>query len=127
MKHYLVGTGIVLLHQDADSPRQAIELVKAAIRARGEETWRQHPTIGMSLVEALNKLDGWLAAGGVGEPPLHSSNFVVFDTDADGRRNNLVAGELNGAYEEPVTRKLATLMRQIIPDAQFYTTDYRTA
>lgn len=125
--HYLVGTGTVLLHQDADDPRQAIELVKAAIRRRGEERWRQHETIGMSLVDALQKLDGWLAEGGVGEPPLYSANFIVFDTDADGRRNNLVAGELNGAYEEPVTRKLATVMRRIIPDAQFFTTDYRTA
>lgn len=98
MEKFLVGTGMVLFHIDADSPRHAIELLKREIRAR--EHVRRHPTIGMSLVDALK-------AG--------TLNFIVFDAE----RTKVLAGELNGEFVQP-TRRLADAFRRFIPADVYY-------
>ena len=94
MEKFLVGTGIVLFHIDAQSPRHAIELLKNEIRAR--EHARKHPTIGMSLVDALK---------------ANTLNFIVFDAG----RTKVLAGELNGEFVQPATRKVADAFRQFVP------------
>jgi hypothetical protein len=98
MEKFLVGTGVVLFHIDADSPRHAIELLKNEIRAR--EHARKHPTIGMSLVNALK-------AG--------TLNFIVFDAG----RTKVLAGELNGEFVQ-ATRRLADQFRRIVPADLYY-------
>ncbi len=96
MQHFLVGTGIVCFHIQAETPQEAIEQLKHLIDSRRHV--RKHPTISMSLVGALD--EGRL-------------NFVVFDAT----RQKIIAGELNGKYIEPATRALAASLPSIIPAA----------
>lgn len=98
---YLVGTGLCVFPIDATSPATAIEQLKANIRARKDV--KRHPTIGMSLVKALE--EGRL-------------NFVVFDNP----RTRILAGELNGQFTQEPTdleyrRSLQQALPYIIPDA----------
>lgn len=95
-QNFLVGTGIVCFHIQAETPQEAIEQLKHLIDARRHVL--RHPTIGMSLVEALD--NGRL-------------NFVVFDQ----QRTKVLAGELNGQYQEPATRALAASLSAIVPVA----------
>lgn len=98
MQIFLVGTGIVTFRVEAETPRQAMAKLKDEIRARKHA--RKHPTIGISLVNALedNRL-----------------NFIVFDE----ARTEIFAGELRGEYQEPVSKELATDLRHFIPDKLF--------
>lgn len=106
-KAYLVATGIVVIKTDAASPRDAIENLKERIRRRGEHQGPD-PVIGMSLVNALR--EGRL-------------NFIVMDE----ARTELLCGEFQGVYENPVSRRLATSLRRQLTETLFYTTDPATA
>lgn len=94
---YLVGTGIVLFAQEADSPSAAITLLKERIVEAGKRIPTFGATdIGMSLVTALR--EGRL-------------NFVVMDE----HRTNLLCGELNGQWEPTVSVELMDAMEELIP------------
>jgi hypothetical protein len=102
MTQYLVATGAILFSQDAKDPKEAIERVKERIQQRGVESAAKQkhvtePFISMSLVDALEK---------------GSLNFIVMDET----RSLLLAGLLNGVYEEPVSRELANSMRRMLSD-----------
>ncbi len=102
MTQYLVASGAVLFSQDAKSPAEAIERVKKRIEQRGAEHASKlkhvtEPFISMSLVESLEK---------------GNLNFIVMDET----RSLLLAGLLNGVYEEPVSRELANSMRRLLTD-----------
>lgn len=102
MTQYLVATGAILFSQDAKDPKEAIERVKERIQQRGVENAAKQkhvtePFISVSLVDALEK--GTL-------------NFIVMDET----RSLLLAGLLNGVYEEPVSRELANSMRRMLSD-----------
>lgn len=115
MNKYLVGTGIVLFRIEAETPRQAITILKARIDARRHEIF-QNAEIGMSLVEALDE---------------HRLNFVVMDED----RTSLLGGELNwiedgvrkSRYEEVVTRRLVNTLPALMSEHLYYQTDHATA
>jgi len=97
MKKYLVGTGIVLFAQVADSPSAAITLLKERIVEAGKRIPTFGATdIGMSLVTALR--EGHL-------------NFVVMDE----HRTELLCGELNGQWEPCVSVELMDAMEELIP------------
>jgi hypothetical protein len=113
MEKFLVGTGIVIFPVWADDPRQAIEKLKAEIRYREslspfrsgftplalaaldesepERSQLNRLDIGMSLVTALN--EGRL-------------NFIVFNGD----HTDILAGELQGQYQEPASMELARVL-----------------
>jgi len=112
MEKFLVSTGIVIFPIWAEGPRQAIDALKQEIRYRmGLVPFRSHFSrealaaldqsepertrlnqldIGLSLIEALE--EGRL-------------NFLVFD----GAHTAILAGELQGEYQQPASRKLARL------------------
>ncbi len=90
MHTFLVGTGIVPFSIDANSPRQAIELLKRQIRERKHQD--THPKIGMSLVTGLEQM---------------SLNFIVLDADGTA----ILAGEFNGEFRQPPTRQQAETMQ----------------
>ena len=99
MNKYRVVTGIVSVNIEALNERLAIETLKTMIRAREQQHY--NPIISMSLVPALK--EGRL-------------NFIVFDAD----RTSILAGELNGNFQQPVTRELCDTFRAMIPDALYY-------
>jgi hypothetical protein len=98
---YLVATGIVLLSVSADSPADAIDVLKQRIDARRHA--KRDAEISMSLVHALDR----------GE-----LNFLVMDA----ARSQLLCGELNGQFQQPVTRDLADALRRSISDDLYYST-----
>ncbi len=88
---FQVATGIISFRDVvALSPREAIRQVRKTISDRRHV--RKHPTIGMSLVEALDS------------GKLH---FLVFDAD----RTLPLAGEFNGVYQEPLSLELVRAMQ----------------
>lgn len=100
MQKFLVATGAAPpFHIEANDPAHAIEILKGMIRER--KNYRRHATIGMSLVHALE--EGRL-------------NFIVFDAG----RTEVLAGELNGQFQQPATRELATAMQRFVPADLFY-------
>jgi len=88
------------------NPWEAISAVKLAIEKRGSAAkWSlPDPEIGHSLVNAHR-------AG--------TLNYLVFEPGARGE-SNLVAGELRGVYQSPVSIELADAMRHFIPDALYF-------
>ena len=101
MPRYLVATGIRVFPIDADTPRQAIAVLKTHIMMRQYE--EENPTIGMSLLEAHDK--GTL-------------NYIVMDS----ARTQLLCGEFKGYFQQPVTRQLADVMRVCLPDNLYFRT-----
>lgn len=93
MHTFLVGTGIVSFRIDARSPRQAIEILKQQIRERKNQDC--HPTIGMSLLTALEEM---------------RLNFIVLDADC----SVIFAGEFNGEFNQPPTQEQAATMRVLV-------------
>jgi len=91
---FIVGTGVRIFRIEALSPAIAIASLKHAIHMRRFQ--HTNPEIGMSLVEALD--------GG-------QLDFVVMD----GQRTRILAGELDGVYQEPASAFLATKFQHIIP------------
>lgn len=76
---------------EASSPREAIAQVKSRIEKRRHAG--HDPEVGMSMVNALD-------AG--------TLNFLVFDE----YRQNLLAGEEAGIYQEPVSMQLGRVMER---------------
>ena len=99
MNNYRVVTGLVSVGIAALDEQQAIATLKTMIRAREQQHY--NPIISMSLVPALK--EGRL-------------NFIVFDAE----RTQILAGELNGRFQKPVTRELCDTLRGMIPDALYY-------
>jgi hypothetical protein len=101
-KKFLVATGIVVIPVMADSPVDAIDVLKQRIDDRRHQ--HTDPEIGMSLVNAYDR----------GE-----LNFLVMDED----RTALLCGELDGEFQLPVTRDLADALRCSITDDLYYQTN----
>jgi hypothetical protein len=91
---YFVGTGRVIFRVEALSPQIAIAVLKHTIHMR--RFTHYDPDIGMSLVEALD-------AGQL--------DFVVMNED----RSLVIAGELQGRYEEPASYFLVNQLQAVIP------------
>jgi hypothetical protein len=91
---FIVGTGIRVFRIEASCPEIAIASLKLAIHQRRFQ--HINPEIGMSLVEALDE---------------ERLNFVVMD----GERNRIIAGELEGVYQEPASAFLAAKFQCSIP------------
>lgn len=96
MRTHLVATGIVIIPCQADSPREAISVLKKRIDLRRHED--QNHVIGMSLVEAQD-------AGRL--------NYAVLDDT----RTRLLCAEIGGRLYEPVPLDVQQHWWKTLPDA----------
>lgn len=99
MTNFKVGTGIVFFDVTADSPAQAIQVLKDRIQTAGQMQFFDAQRAGMSysIVEALR--EGRL-------------NFIVLNES----RTDILCGEYQGEFQELTSRELLDSLDRLVPD-----------
>ncbi len=97
-KSYIVATGIVQVPLEAESPLDAIAVLKLRIDDRRREPYNE--LIGMSLVEALD---------------ADRLNFLVLDAGC----SRLLGGEVKGRFQSVVSRDLLEAMKECFDEPTY--------
>jgi len=99
LTNFIIGTGIVFFTVAADSPAQAIEVLKERIisASRMEHFDARRAGMSYSIVEAFaqGRLD-----------------FIVFNED----RTDILCGEYRGEYQELASRELLDALFELVPE-----------